>query len=205
MKPAMQSVPAPAANHWHALSGQESLARLGAAARGLARETVAKRLAQFGPNALPETKHRSLWRVFFRQFASPLIYILFVAAALAFAMGKRGDAGVILIVVLVNAVIGAFQEGRAERSMESLRRLSTLKVRVVLDVYEEEEGIFFEDHSNNVLQDDELNLLLSFPNVLITSHQAFLTHEALEEIARVTTENLLCIGGMEFLSGTRLA
>ena len=61
---------------------------------------------------------------------------------------------------------------------------------VALDVYEEEEGIFFEDHSSNVLQDDELNLLLSFPNVLITSHQAFLTHEALSEITRVTTENI---------------
>lgn len=62
---------------------------------------------------------------------------------------------------------------------------------VALDVYEEEEGIFFEDHSQHVLQDDELNLLLTFPNVLITSHQAFLTQEALNEIARVTIDNIL--------------
>jgi len=62
---------------------------------------------------------------------------------------------------------------------------------VALDVYEEEEGIFFEDLSSEVLQDDELSRLLTFPNVLITAHQAFLTHEALSEIARVTTENLL--------------
>lgn len=61
---------------------------------------------------------------------------------------------------------------------------------VALDVYEEEEGLFFEDHSGEILQDDELNLLLSFANVLITSHQAFLTHEALHEIARVTVENI---------------
>jgi D-lactate dehydrogenase len=61
---------------------------------------------------------------------------------------------------------------------------------VALDVYEEEEGLFFEDHSGEVLQDDELNLLLSCANVLITSHQAFLTHEALREIARVTVENI---------------
>lgn len=64
---------------------------------------------------------------------------------------------------------------------------------VALDVYEEEEGVFFEDHSGEVLQDDELSRLLTFPNVLITSHQAFLTQEALREIARVTTENLLCL------------
>ena len=62
---------------------------------------------------------------------------------------------------------------------------------VALDVYEEEEGIFFEDLSGQVLHDDELALLLTFPNVLITAHQAFLTHEALSEIARVTTANLV--------------
>lgn len=61
---------------------------------------------------------------------------------------------------------------------------------VALDVYEEEEGIFFEDLSDQVLQDDELSRLLTFPNVLVTAHQAFLTREALTEIARVTTENL---------------
>jgi len=62
---------------------------------------------------------------------------------------------------------------------------------VALDVYEEEEGVFFEDLSGQVLQDDELSRLLTFPNVLITSHQAFFTHEALTEIARVTTQNIL--------------
>jgi D-lactate dehydrogenase len=74
---------------------------------------------------------------------------------------------------------------------------------VALDVYEEEEGIFFEDHSGNVLQDDELSRLLTFPNVLITAHQAFLTREALGEIARVTVENLLALdAGRTFLAGT---
>jgi D-lactate dehydrogenase len=61
---------------------------------------------------------------------------------------------------------------------------------VALDVYEEEEGIFFEDHSGEVPQDDKLSMLLTFPNVLITSHQAFLTREALAEIARVTVDNI---------------
>ena len=76
---------------------------------------------------------------------------------------------------------------------------------VALDVYEEEEGIFFEDHSGEILQDDELSRLLTFPNVLITAHQAFLTGEALSEIARVTTANLLLLGtGEAFLAGTTL-
>ena len=68
---------------------------------------------------------------------------------------------------------------------------------LALDVYEEEEGIFFEDLSDQVLQDDELSRLLAFPNVLITAHQAFLTHEALAEIARVTVANIARLAGDE--------
>lgn len=76
---------------------------------------------------------------------------------------------------------------------------------VALDVYEEEEGIFFEDHSDHLIQDDILSRLLTFPNVLITSHQAFLTKEALGEIARVTAENLERLAkGEPFLEGTKL-
>ncbi len=59
-----------------------------------------------------------------------------------------------------------------------------------LDVYEEEENIFFQDLSEQVLQDDTLARLLTFPNVLITSHQAFLTHEALNNIATTTLQNI---------------
>jgi D-lactate dehydrogenase len=59
-----------------------------------------------------------------------------------------------------------------------------------LDVYEEEAELFFEDHSSHVIQDDTFMRLLTFPNVLITSHQAFFTRTALEEIARVTMANL---------------
>lgn len=76
---------------------------------------------------------------------------------------------------------------------------------IALDVYEEEEGIFFEDFSDKTLHDDVLSRLLSFPNVLITSHQAFFTHEALSEIARVTTENILRFSrGEPALEGTQL-
>lgn len=76
---------------------------------------------------------------------------------------------------------------------------------VALDVYEEEEGLFFEDLSAEVLQDDELSRLLTFPNVLITAHQAFLTREALSEIARVTIQNLGRLqSGDAFLDGTTL-
>lgn len=76
---------------------------------------------------------------------------------------------------------------------------------VALDVYEEEEGVFFEDLSGQVLQDDDLARLLTFPNVLITSHQAFLTREALHEIARVTVTNLQALAtGAPCIEGTVL-
>jgi D-lactate dehydrogenase len=59
-----------------------------------------------------------------------------------------------------------------------------------LDVYEQEEKLFFNDLSENIIQDDEIMRLLSFPNVLITSHQGFFTEEALTQIAQVTLENI---------------
>ncbi len=61
-----------------------------------------------------------------------------------------------------------------------------------MDVYEEEEGLFFEDHSEDILQDDVIARLISFRNVLITSHQAFLTDTALKNIADTTINNLNC-------------
>ena len=77
---------------------------------------------------------------------------------------------------------------------------------VALDVYEEEEGIFFEDLSGQVLQDDELARLLTFPNVLITAHQAFLTREALSDIARTTVANLEALAkGEPYVEGTVLS
>ena len=108
---------------------------------------------------------------------TPESHHLFNAAS--FAKLKRGA-------YLINTSRGKLIDTTA--LIEALRQ--GWMAGVGLDVYEEEEGIFFEDHSEHVLPDDELNLLLTFPNVLVTSHQAFLTAEALGEIVRVTVENL---------------
>ncbi|PLZ03245.1 hydroxyacid dehydrogenase [Burkholderia sp. WAC0059] len=75
-----------------------------------------------------------------------------------------------------NALIGALKSGQ-------LGHLG-------LDVYEEESGLFFEDHSDLPLQDDVLARLLMFPNVIVTAHQAFFTREAMNEIARTTLDNV---------------
>jgi D-lactate dehydrogenase len=108
---------------------------------------------------------------------TPATHHLIDAAALR--QMKRG-------VVLINTSRGALIETRA--------LIDALKEGHVgaagLDVYEEEEGVFFRNLSEQVLQDDVLARLLTFPNVLITSHQAFLTHEALAGIAHTTLENV---------------
>jgi len=124
--------------NWHALAVAQALAQCDVdAAQGLSLDAVQHRLARHGANALPELPPKPLWRTFARQFKSPLIYILFVAAVLAVALDQHGDAAVILAVVLVNALIGSYQEGRAERSMAALRRLAALRVRVLRDGSEE--------------------------------------------------------------------
>jgi Ca2+-transporting ATPase len=122
------------ATRWHALDADEVLRQLEVdRERGLDGGACASRLQRYGPNALREPPARPLWRTFVRQFKSPLIYILFVAAVLAVALGHHADAGVILAVVVVNALIGTLQEGRAERSMAALRRLSALQINVRRD------------------------------------------------------------------------
>jgi D-lactate dehydrogenase len=103
--------------------------------------------------------------------------------------------------ILINVSRGALIDTKALIEALKCGRLGG----VALDVYEEEEGVFFEDLSGKILHDDELARLLTFPNVLITAHQAFLTGEALAEIARVTVENLIAFSnGKPFLPETTL-
>lgn len=90
--------------------------------------------------------------------------------------------------------------GELVESEALLQALSTGKVAGAgLDVYEEEANLFFEDFSNSIVNDDVLSLLVSKPNVIITSHQGFLTKEALKNIAKVTLENL-----DEYFDGSKL-
>lgn len=99
-------------------------------------------------------------------------------------------------VVLLNTSRGAL--------VDAVALLEGIKSRKIgaacMDVYEEEEEFFFEDYSGHIIDDDVLARLLSMPNVLVTSHQAFLTREALDTIAKVTVENIIQLdahGGCE--------
>ena len=90
-------------------------------------------------------------------------------------------------VVILNTSRGALVD--AEALLEGIK--SRHVGAACLDVYEEESDLFFEDNSGHILEDDVLARLISMPNVIVTSHQAFLTEEALENIAETTVNNLL--------------
>lgn len=89
-------------------------------------------------------------------------------------------------VILLNTGRGALIDSKA--LIQGLKQNRFLGVG--LDVYEQEHDIFFEDHSQDIIKDDDLMRLMTFPNVLITAHQGFFTKEALSEIANTTLNNL---------------
>lgn len=89
-------------------------------------------------------------------------------------------------VTIINTSRGALIDSHALLEAIKERKVSA----VALDVYEEEENIFYEDRSNHILDDEVLRDLIAMPNVIVTSHQAFLTNEALEEISRVSILNI---------------
>ena len=89
-------------------------------------------------------------------------------------------------VMLINTSRGALID-----TLAVIEALKSGKIGALgLDVYEEEEQIFFEDRSGLIIGDDVFSRLLTFPNVIITGHQAFFTREALENIAATTIENI---------------
>ncbi len=90
-------------------------------------------------------------------------------------------------VVILNTSRGALVD--AEALLEGIKNRKV--GAACLDVYEEEADLFFEDNSGHILEDDVLARLISMPNVIVTSHQAFLTEEALENIAETTIDNIL--------------
>ena len=100
--------------------------------RGLTADEVQARQLSFGKNVLPRGKKTSLLTMFFRQFASPLVYILIIAAALTWWIKEYADMTVIVMVVIVNAIIGLFQEYRANKIFEKLKaivRVEALTIR----------------------------------------------------------------------------
>ena len=118
---------------FHALATADALAAVEASADGLSHDEVTRRLEVYGVNRLPEPPRRSAFLRFLSHFHNLLIYVLLASAAVTVALGHGVDAGVILAVVLVNAVIGFIQEGRAEQAMAAIRGMLAPRSAVLRD------------------------------------------------------------------------
>ena len=119
--------------NWHTISTKTVFKSLETTANGLSKEELINRLAIHGPNRLPETRtHGPLVR-FFYQFHNVLIYVLIAASAVTAMLGHWVDASVILGVVLLNAVIGFVQEGKAENALRAIRQMLSPNAMVIRD------------------------------------------------------------------------
>jgi len=118
---------------WHSLSSTEVLSALNSSRPGLTENQAAELLRQFGPNDLKVKKKTPPVVVFFKQFLSPLIYVLIVAAVISIIAEHYIDAWVILGVLIANATIGYMQETRAEKAMEALLQMAAPRAKVRRD------------------------------------------------------------------------
>ena len=118
---------------WHAMQSEAVIAELATSPHGLAESEAQRRQQEFGRNLLPEKGPTPLWLIVLRQFISPLIYILVAAAVVSALIGDMKDAAFIAAVLVLNAVIGAYQEWQAERSSHALEKLLRMHAQVDRD------------------------------------------------------------------------
>lgn len=116
---------------WHRIEPTAVAAQLGTDLnRGIDDSEALARLDRFGANVLEERASRSPWVLLWDQFSSALVVMLLIAASVSFAVGSLKDTIAILAIVVLNALLGFFQEYRAERAMAALRKLTVPKVRI---------------------------------------------------------------------------
>ena len=118
---------------WHNMASDEVLRHLESSPTGLTTTEAQKRLAEHGPNAIPEKRKRSLLVMLLGQFADFMIMVLLVAALISGFVGEPQDTIAILVIVLLNAIIGAVQEFRAERAVAALREMAAPETHVYRD------------------------------------------------------------------------
>ena len=128
-KQQVQHATAPAPE-WHAMPATEVAAKLASdTAKGLSTGEAAKRLQQYGNNRLPEGKKRHPFMRFLGQLNNILVYVLLGAAFVKLMLGVWLDAGIIFGVVLLNALLGYIQEGKAEKALDSIRNMLSAEAR----------------------------------------------------------------------------
>ena len=119
--------------HWHTLSALDTLSRLDASRTGLPPDAVEARRAQYGDNRLPPPQRQPAWQRLLLQFHNVLIYVLLAAGVITALLGHWLDSGVIFGVIIINAVIGFIQEGRAEEALDAIRDMLAPHATVTRD------------------------------------------------------------------------
>ncbi len=123
----------PLGEAWHSQSAEDVLAHLDSSAIGLSAQEAAQRLAANGPNELKEGKRISPLQIFLGQFKSLIIWILIAAGVISGVLGEVVDAIAILAIVVLNAVIGFYQEFNAEKSIAALKKMTAPQAKVRRD------------------------------------------------------------------------
>ena len=118
---------------WYQREVEDILRKLETSVKGLTEAEAADRIQKYGPNKLAEEGQISRLKLLLHQFTSPLIYILMIAAVVTFFLQEYKDTGVIVAVILLNAVIGYSQELKAEKNVRALKKLIVPKARVIRD------------------------------------------------------------------------
>lgn len=118
---------------WFSKTSDNVLEDLNTQKEGLSHQEFENRLANYGPNKLPKGKTQSALVRFLLQFHNVLIYVLMVAAVVTALLGHWIDTWVIVAVILVNAIIGFVQEGKAEKALESIKKMLSLHATVIRD------------------------------------------------------------------------
>ncbi|MFA4942980.1 MAG: HAD-IC family P-type ATPase [Patescibacteria group bacterium] len=124
--------------NFYNIGRREAFLELKSSPAGLTDREVQKRLTKFGPNSLPESKPISRWYIFISQFANPLIYILLLAGLISIIVKEYTDAEVIIAAVLINTIIGYFQENKANESLNQLKKVVEHRALVVRNGFESE-------------------------------------------------------------------
>ena len=117
-------------NDWHQLDTTETLSRLDSRWEGLPLGEVDHRRVQHGPNELVERERRGPWQILCEQLWEPMVWLLVVAACVSILIHEYVDAAAIGAIVLLNTMLGFFQDYRAEKAMAALRKLAVPEVRV---------------------------------------------------------------------------
>jgi magnesium-transporting ATPase (P-type) len=193
---------------WHTFSGDKIADYWKVSEQGLSKDEHKQRLALYGPNELPHSGAPGLFKVVVQQFIHPLIAILAAAAVLSLAVGEAADAMFIVLVIVLNSALGAWQEYSAGKRAEGLRSLLEIKTRVY------REGVWDTVEASSLVPGDIVSLAsgMKVPADLyvqeafqVQTDESFLTGESMpaqkgenilaKDVALADRSNMLYAGG----------